>query len=783
MNKLIKKSIALLTSLALCTSTAFATIAGAAAAASIDFTIDQKTLTLEEAKAATTVPIKVGVKNNEEGITNYNIKFDYDSRLTVDSIDKTNVSNAQSNTYGPGKGMFVLANHAVANQNVMEGDITFFTVNFVLPDDVAAGDLYDINWTVEYTSFNLGNGNDSSVTTSSFNGIDGFIKIEDETSDEKIDFVIEKVQLTLEEAKALATVPVKVYVENNAIGFTDYNLKFDSDTRLGVDSIEKVNASIAGDYEYTEGGRFVLFNHAVANQNAMEGDLTLLNVNFTLPDDVAAGDIYPIDWSNDHNGFLLHNGNDATVTKNTFNGINGYIEIIDKPIEAEEINFLIEKVTLTLEEAKALASVPVKVYVENNEAGFTDYNLKFDCDTRLGVDSIDKVNASIAGDYEYTEGGRFILFNHAVANQNVMQGDLTLLTVNFTLPDDVAAGDIYPIDWSNNHNGFLLHNGNNDAVTKDSFIGVNGYIEIVDDVVTTTTPPVETTTPPVETTTPPVETTTPPVETTTPPVETTTPPPVETSYVVSIGEFNEQLGYFHADENEHPLSEELAKFNIIATISSVNKATGEAIGEPVQVDITKYCDVVAADGAKNPTPWAAYWAQFNTEAKFDYSLDVVFDVANVTDMPLIAAQLTELGVTTANVGTVTAIIGQRGDANLDHFVDTADAALICFYERDNVAAHFAADMNGTEYVDPTLNAERDVLAKFLANVNEEEILDTADAALVCFYERDYVALEFEKTLAGETVDKSQAVFLWNGIKEFTGYEDVNEPHNSLYPGV
>ena len=281
--------------------------------------------------------------------------------------------------------------------------------------------------------------------------------------------------------------------------------------------------------------------------------------------------------------------------------------------------------------------------------------------------------------------------------------------MNFVLPDDIKAGDVFELNWTVDHTGFNLGNGNDSTVTLDSFNGVDGKIVIES---------------------------------------------------VEIGEFEEieiteikadvNLGMFFAD-NTNPFDISDDKDAEVYAIANITRESG--ITETIQIDITDYMSITE-------TPHSVYWTAFNDgNAKFNFNVPLVYD-SKYTGIA--AEEISKWLKTNPSALTASAIVGQRGDATLTHDTDTADAALICFYERDEVAARFAQELGG-EYVAPVISADNDVLAKFLSDVNEDDVIDTGDAALVCKFESAKVAVEFEATMSGTTVKPEEIVLLWNDI--------------------
>ncbi len=169
--------------------------------------------------------------------------------------------------------------------------------------------------------------------------------------------------------------------------------------------------------------------------------------------------------------------------------------------------------------------------------------------------------------------------------------------------------------------------------------------------------------------------------------------------------------------------------------------------------ITDFCDItkivspdssldVANTSSSSATeeyvsPFDLYWSARNagiTECEFVYTyrmdmskIDALFnrinartgyDLSYQENFDLFVNILYDENGNALDLATQTVNIVQRGDANLDHAVDTKDAALIAKYQSELAAGSST----------PMLNAENNELALFAADFNSDSSTDTKDAA-------------------------------------------------------
>lgn len=134
----------------------------------------------------------------------------------------------------------------------------------------------------------------------------------------------------------------------------------------------------------------------------------------------------------------------------------------------------------------------------------------------------------------------------------------------------------------------------------------------------------------------------------------------------------------------------------------------------------------------NGTPTNDFEIELTVSDISRFNLSLTTDIARSTNinidseglLPLMTlGTLYDSNGNPLSVGTVDISISLRGDANLDHVIDSRDAALISKYASDIAI--------GTE--NPVISAINNALAKIVADVNNDEVIDTRDASNVSIY--------------------------------------------------
>ncbi len=154
-------------------------------------------------------------------------------------------------------------------------------------------------------------------------------------------------------------------------------------------------------------------------------------------------------------------------------------------------------------------------------------------------------------------------------------------------------------------------------------------------------------------------------------------------------------------------------------ISLENYTITAIMGDGSKRDITQDCFVL-----DDVAPYSLYWDAYNTGSP---ALDFKAYFGYIGNDGAVLEYLENKA--TDKLCGVDFKIAQRGDANLDHFIDTKDAALMANY--------CSLEASGAE--PPTLSATNNLLAFFAGDNNTDGVIDTKDAAKVARYASLYAA--------------------------------------------
>lgn len=159
-----------------------------------------------------------------------------------------------------------------------------------------------------------------------------------------------------------------------------------------------------------------------------------------------------------------------------------------------------------------------------------------------------------------------------------------------------------------------------------------------------------------------------------------------------------------------------------------------------KIDITADCAFV-----NDPTPYYRYWTVYDDGIQIlKFTVNVIYNGSNTS-----VADYCETNGTSI-IGSAIICIAQRGDANLDHAVDTRDAAAMAKYS----SLKASLDQNAP---DPTLCEDNDELAKCVSDVNGDGVIDTRDAACDAKY------ASMSASYAGDLNQSEKYVEIWSSI--------------------
>ncbi len=174
-----------------------------------------------------------------------------------------------------------------------------------------------------------------------------------------------------------------------------------------------------------------------------------------------------------------------------------------------------------------------------------------------------------------------------------------------------------------------------------------------------------------------------------------------------------------------------------------------SVSSAITPDATLDVNTVSTGGSESVSPFDIYWSAYNANVptcEFEYTYK--FDMAEIDrffgrlnaitgyglsyeeDFDLFVDILYDENGNAIDLGSFTCKIAQRGDANLDHAVDTRDAALIAKYQSELATGST-----------PVLNAENNELALFAADFNSDSFTDTKDASNAAKYASIYATYD------------------------------------------
>lgn len=168
---------------------------------------------------------------------------------------------------------------------------------------------------------------------------------------------------------------------------------------------------------------------------------------------------------------------------------------------------------------------------------------------------------------------------------------------------------------------------------------------------------------------------------------------------------NEETPMFFADDKTPLMFEDY-------TITAV-------MGDGTPIDITEDCAV-----AGDITPYSLYWDAYNMGSPaFDFKAYFEYNGSNEAVLEYLENKGTD------KLCSVELCVGQRGDANLDHCVDTKDAA--------SMARYCAVAAGGLDT--PILSEKDNAVALFVGDTNSDGLIDTKDAAMSAKYAALYAS--------------------------------------------
>ncbi len=203
---------------------------------------------------------------------------------------------------------------------------------------------------------------------------------------------------------------------------------------------------------------------------------------------------------------------------------------------------------------------------------------------------------------------------------------------------------------------------------------------------------------------------------------------------VSNSEFELSVFIFDQSSNKTPIT--------TCTADLTDSVTVDYSSANASHDIS-----ATGSGSDDLSPFDLYWSmtpsanEFTCSYKFNMSkIDELFSDINTkygldldyeSNSDLLEGILYDENGNAIDLGSFTCKVAQRGDANLDHAVDTRDAA--------SMAKYCSLVANGAE--NPELSANDNELAQFAGDVNGDGVIDTRDAASAAKYASIYATYD------------------------------------------
>lgn len=235
------------------------------------------------------VDVPVMISNNS-GFAGGGLIFNYDSKLSFNIVKSGLVAFCKNSENNNSLAITFASNNNIRDNGVM------FTLQFKLPADTKGGDEFKLSGSLANSGLFCDNGGkDLPVKIK-----DGAIKIYDNysyvdpdknvtykhSSDDETVIEVGNVKVSKEDIGKEVKVPVRIF---NNPGFSSTGIKYTFDSRMKFSSIRGVLIEY---YEKSVDNNMVCFTNAKAENIKKDGVFYYLN--FKLPEDAKAGDVYNI---------------------------------------------------------------------------------------------------------------------------------------------------------------------------------------------------------------------------------------------------------------------------------------------------------------------------------------------------------------------------------------------------------------------------------------------------------------------------------------------------------
>ena len=263
-------------------------------------------------------------------------------------------------------------------------------------------------------------------------------------------------------------VDVPIVISNNS-GFAGGGFVFNLDPKLTFDGVE---SDLVRCYTLSLNGNSL--GIAFASNNNIRDNGVMFSLQFKLPADTKGGDEFKLSGSLTNLGLFCDNsGKDLPVkiTNDKFRIDNDYT--YEKP-KYDETTIEIGSVKISKKYVGEEISVPVTIY---NNPGFSATGIKYTFDSRMKFSSI---RGYLIKNPEKSAGENVVAVASSAGPENIKK-DGVFYYLNFKLPEDAKAGDVYNISSEIS----CLYNADGKDVETKIY---GGDITVIDDPLITTFP-------------------------------------------------------------------------------------------------------------------------------------------------------------------------------------------------------------------------------------------------------------------------------------------------------
>ena len=438
-----------------------------------------------ECEAGDTVTVPVTIEGNV-GFNSYIAKIKADAGVTVGEPTDGKLGlgaiqfDAKTNTYG--------ATDTASGKNITaNGDVFYMT--YTVPEDAAPGTVYNLTFdSIEVDNFEMV----KIIPTTK----PGYIKVKEEETTTEPPFVEEEVEIDAEwiiattEVEAGATVKLPITVTGDKDGLNSYIAKLAVDAGPTATGAEAGDAYAALSFESNIAGMTFGATDTASGKNVVAADnSTVFYVTFDVPADAAPGTLYNVKWA------------DLTINNIEMQRLiptktDGWIKIKEDPTETDptetdptetdptetdptetdptetdpietdptetdptgedetdppyvptEKAIDAEWIIGTTEVAPG-AIVKLPVTVTGDVDGLNSYIAKLTADERLTATAAEMGSAYNALAFEYNLANMTFAATYTDGAVAKAADNAVVFYVTFEVPADAKNGDLFPVEWA-----------------------------------------------------------------------------------------------------------------------------------------------------------------------------------------------------------------------------------------------------------------------------------------------------------------------------------------------